>query len=58
MNLEIAEHTDRDSFDDSEYLAKGIAATVKHHTENGDGSSRHAILIGDDVIIVESTDDE
>lgn len=55
--LTILEHADRETFEQEhgdEYINIGVAAKLVHHTDNEEtGPAKHAILLGDDAIIVE-----
>lgn len=56
MTLEVTETIDRDEWDAREYANYGVRAEVAHHAENGKGdTNKHAIILGETVILVEGT---
>jgi len=56
MNLEVVDHINRDELDTKQFESMGLVAQVYHDKEqnSSDGPNRHALVIGDDAIIVES----
>ena len=53
--MKIIEHTDVGHFDRSEWEDMSLRATVLHHDDNTtDKPNKHAIVLGDDVIVLEA----
>lgn len=58
-NFEVTNHLDRDEWDEDEYVEMGIVATIQHHKGKAedDDENRDAIVVGNDVLIIEPTDE-
>lgn len=57
MILEVVDHQDKDEWNDDEFIDMDLRAKILHSKGNeNEGPNRHAIVMGEDVIVVETTE--